>query len=189
VAERKIDMFFTLWTVRLSLCFFALFALRKLTRRRVSQENPRGKNSGPDGLASWLWALATVFFTAHVIAAFAEVHDWSHVAALSHTADVTAEHTGVRMGGGLYLNYLFTLVCVAEAIWMFCWPASHKLRPGQIGIAIGCFTIFMIVNGAIIFANGPVRWFSLVVSIVLVLLYVRKVPYAKKVPSQSSSSN
>lgn len=174
MGEPGFNMYFTLWTVRLSLCFFALFAVRKLMRRRFSQGNPGFPNSTPDVLARWLWALATVFFTTHVIAAFAEVHEWSHWDALSHTADVTAEYTGVRMGGGLYLNYLFTLVCITETIWMSCWPARYELRPKPINIAIWCFAIFMIVNGAIIFAQGPVRWISLIVLILLFVLYMRK---------------
>ena len=32
-------------------------------------------------------------------------HDWSHAAALEHTANQTQDVVGVHWGGGLYFNY------------------------------------------------------------------------------------
>src|SRR5262245_35746347 len=62
------------------------------------------------GRARWLacarlaWTLGCAFFIAHVASAFHFFHGWSHAAAYRETARQTAELTGLRWGGGIFLN-------------------------------------------------------------------------------------
>ena len=53
----------------------------------------------------------------HVAAAFHYYYEWSHAVGLAETARQTEELTGMASGSGLYLNYLFTLVWLADGIY------------------------------------------------------------------------
>src|SRR5262245_14058765 len=71
-----------------------------------------------------LVSLGCVVFGAHVICAFQFHHHWSHAAAYADTARQTAELTGWKWGGGLYINYLFALVWLGEVIWLWVHRAG-----------------------------------------------------------------
>ena len=131
------------------------------------------------------WALAVysaglLAFLAHVVLAFGVFYDWSHSVAWDETAKQTKALTGRASGHGLYLNYLFGVVWLADAAW---WRRrGTPLHRDHRGIAIGLhvFFLFMIVNGGVIFAAGPVRWFTALLlagvaaSAVLALLRFRR---------------
>ncbi|MFK7821044.1 MAG: hypothetical protein AB8G99_20175 [Planctomycetaceae bacterium] len=134
----------------------------------------------PTATRRW-WVMGAVAFVLHVAFAFHVFHDWSHVAALKETAKQTKELTGVSSGSGLYLNYVFTLIWVVDAIW---WHVvgheRYARRVKWVPIAIHVFFIFMIVNGAIVFGKGPVRWYGgvlvamMLVAMMLVAFILRK---------------
>ena len=90
------------WTVRVSVAFYLTFLI-------VAFASPQERR----GLLRLIWTLGFGFFLLHLIAAFEFVHDWSHQNAWDHTSEQTFEMTGLRWGGGVYFNYLFT------AIWLF----------------------------------------------------------------------
>ena len=108
--------------------------------------------------ASGLYAGGAVLLVAHTIAAFALRHDWSHAAALAETARRTHEMTGVASGSGLYLNYLFVVVWTLDAAWWAIAPRAYWRRSRALDLGVFVFFVFMFVNGAIVFAAGPMRF-------------------------------
>ena len=76
---------------------------------------------------------------------------------MAETARQTEEALGLRVGAGVYANYAFLAVWIADAFWWWLWPASFRGRPRALDAAIRLFLLFMFVNGAIVFARGPVR--------------------------------
>jgi hypothetical protein len=124
-------------------------------------------------IARWLNSLAAVVFLVHVACAFHFYHHWSHSAAYAETARRSAELSGWNSGAGLYLNYLFTLVWVAAVIWSWSNAAIHVRCARWIARAIRSFFLFMIFNGAVVFANGPMRWYGLILCAMLVTCWLR----------------
>lgn len=148
----------TIWTVRIALAGY--FIGGALWTRQAS--------TGRLKLARIVWTLGCACYLAHVVSAFHFYHAWSHTAALERTAERTAETTGWYFGGGLYLNYLFTAVWVADALarwWPWfagkCWPA----------IAVQLFLWFMVFNATVVFGHGAIRWFGLAGCIALPLAH------------------
>jgi hypothetical protein len=117
--------------------------------------------------AAWrvLWSLGCVAFLAHVIAAFHVHYAWSHAVALRETARQTAELIGRAVGSGLYLNYLFAALWCADAGWWWLAPASHRSRPLACHVALHAFFLFILFNGAVVFATGAVRWLGAVATV------------------------
>src|SRR5437899_2188707 len=91
----------TVWTVRFALLCYATSLWLHL------RPSPGGGQR--QAAARLFWTLGCLAYLAHVATAFHFAHDWSHARAYAHTADRTWELTGWRWGGGLYVNYLFTL--------------------------------------------------------------------------------
>lgn len=87
----------------------------------------------------------------HVAVALFWVHGGSHAAAWEHTAEQTAQWTGWRTGGGLYVNYAFTLlVCAAVAI---------ETPPLRRAARIAAW--FLAIQGGVVFAAAPAKWANL----------------------------
>jgi hypothetical protein len=127
----------------------------------------------------WAWTLGCVFFLGHVVCAFEYFHHWSHDAAYRETARQTAELTGWRWGGGIFLNYVVAAGWVADVLWWWLAPASFNRRPLWLtGIWQG-FLFFMVFNGAVVFGHGPVRAHGILISLVLALLLWRRSKTAK----------
>ena len=104
------------------------------------------------------WTFGCAFFLGHVVCAFAFFHGWSHDAAYRETARQTAEMTGVRWGGGLFLNYLFAAGWLADVLWWRVSPAGFARRSQRLTSVWRGFFFFMVFNGTIVFGKGPVRW-------------------------------
>ena len=139
----------------------ALFAAGQVSRRSLGAQN--------DSASVWFSALGLLAFASHVILAFEFHYDWNHATALAKTAAQTEALTGVSSGNGLYLNYLFGLVWLAEVCGWTNSTARHTNRTNWIERAVRGFFLFMIVNGAVVFVDAPRRWLGMVV--VSVLLY------------------
>lgn len=105
----------------------------------------------------WAWAAGAALATVHSLAAFAVFHRWSHGDALAATARQTAAVVGWAWGGGLYFNYAFLLVWLADAAWWIASPRSHAQRPRAVDGFVRGFLFFMFVNGAVVFADGGMR--------------------------------
>jgi len=136
-------------TVWLALCGYAAGAAMMLHAQGHPRKLARARGA---------WTLGCAFFLAHVVCAFAYYHAWSHAAAYRETARQSAELTGLRWGGGIYLNYLFAAAWLADVMWWWVAPVSFARRSARLTAAWQGFFFFMVFNGTIVFGNGPVRW-------------------------------
>lgn len=165
--------FLTIWSVRLSLVFFFLFVIARITASRSDLVEPEKRHLFV--LLRWLWTFGTTLYVIHVCLAFHFSHNWSHDAAVKHTAQITEKFTGWYFGGGIWLNHLFTLICVVETAWM--WIAANKYWSR--GVAISCliygYLLFIAVNASVIFVSGPARWVAATALLLLAAFAVVKV--------------
>lgn len=118
-------------------------------------------------------SLGCALFLGHVVCAFHFYHHWSHAAAYADIARQTRAYFGFNWGGGLYFNYLFLLLWVGQTIRSWNVPAgidaaSRQSKPTPFGWMMRAFILMMIVNGAVIFAHGLIRWFGLLLTLVLI---------------------
>ena len=104
-----------------------------------------------------LWAAGAALAAVHVALAFHLRHAWSHASAVAETARQTEQLVGFRFGGGVWINYAFLAAWTADALWWELSPASFARRPPALDAAVRLFLLFIVVNGAIVFAHGPVR--------------------------------
>ena len=125
----------------------------------------------PARVARWLNAAGCAVFFAHVACAFAFYHGWSHAAAYADTARQTKQFSGWHWGGGLYINYAFALAWLGEAIWSFANPDGYLKRPKWMTGTLRGFFLFMIFNGAVVFAQGTARWFGLLLCLILAICW------------------
>ena len=105
----------------------------------------------------WAWALGAVLMVVHSVSAFVTFYNGSHDVARMETMRQTAALTGLEFSGGIYINYVFLLVWLADAAWWVAAPASYAQRSGALSFAIRGFIFFIIVNGAVVFADGWAR--------------------------------
>jgi hypothetical protein len=109
----------------------------------------------------------------HSWAAFAFRYDFSFQAALADAARqieaVTGQPSSPR---GFYMNYVFLAWWAVEAaIWWFAVDAFAR-RPTALAWASRLFFVFMFVNGAVVFASGPVRIFGVLAVLAAVAAWV-----------------
>jgi hypothetical protein len=126
-----------------------------------------------DRSARVTWTIACALYLVHVWAAFQFNHGWSHAAAYQHTASQTAQVTGIRWGGGLYFNYVFTAIWIADVSWWWRGLASYRNRSVWINRTIHWFFALMFFNAAVVFATGFVRWFGVAATLALVVTAAR----------------
>jgi hypothetical protein len=103
-----------------------------------------------DRQARVLWTIGLIVYLIHVVCAFTYFYDWSHEVAYRETARQTASLFGVDWGGGLYLNYLFTLVWSADCLWWWSDEASYRLRSRWSAVSTHAFLAFMFLNATIV---------------------------------------
>lgn len=153
-----LESLLTHWTIRLSLAAYALWlALWLFGAARPT--------SGKSGIGSkWLYTAACTLFLAHVASAFHFYHRWSHRAAFADTARQTEEMLGFSFGEGIYFSYLFTLLWVADVVWLWLLPFR---RPSWLIAALQLYMAFIALNGAVVFEGGVTRWVGVPVALLL----------------------
>jgi hypothetical protein len=149
---------FVRWSVRIALALYLLSLLLRIGRR--------------DRLARWVWSAGCLAFLLHVAAAFHFVHHWSHTAAYAETARQTAEITRLDWGGGLYFNYLFAAVWLADVIWWWVNPNGYESRPRWIEGFVQAFMAFIVFNATVVFGHGAISWVGAVAMVVLLLVWI-----------------
>jgi hypothetical protein len=82
-------------------------------------------------------------------------YGWSHASAARDTARQTEEVTRLALGGGVFINYLFLALWMAEAGWWWRAPASFLARLAVLEWPVRAVFLLTFVNGAIVFAHGP----------------------------------
>jgi len=126
--------------------------------------------SHAEGLARGAWTAGLVAELSHLLAAFHFVHHWSQASAYAEIVRRTTLYTGWEWGGGLYVNYGFTLLWLADTLWWWLAPQSRRQRPFWLGLLIQGFLAFIMFNAAVVFADGPVRYLSLLALVGLAVL-------------------
>jgi hypothetical protein len=159
---------FTIWSVRAATLFYVTALAIWL-----GATGPRASGSVARRTARLLWTAGCFSYLAHVYGAFEYFHGWSHAAAYAETARQTAELFGLYWGGGLFFNYAFTIVWVADVIWSWRGLQTYERRSRWISAAMHAFLAFMFFNGAVVFASGFSRWLGLAATPVLLLLWWR----------------
>jgi hypothetical protein len=120
------------------------------------------------------WNLGALLMVAHSAVAFLVFYSGSHAAALAATARQTAALMGVAAGAGLYVNYAFLTLWVADATWWWAAPASYLRRRSAVGATIRGVFFFMFLNGAVIFADGWMRVLGVAACAAVAAAWVRK---------------
>lgn len=120
-----------------------------------------------EGWARVVWSAGALLYLGHVAAAFEFAYGWSHDAAYAHTAAQTAALVGLDWGGGIWANYFFTALWLAEAAWWWAAPVRYRARPRGLEHAVRAAFLFMIVNGAVIFVTGWTRLMGVAIVAVL----------------------
>ena len=122
----------------------------------------------------WLWAAGATLAAIHSAAAFDVFYNWSHATARELTMRQTAALTGVNFAGGIYVNYVFLGVWIADAAWRLVAPKSYETRPRPLTLATHGFIFFIIVNGAVIFADGWARVVGAAATSLVIFQWLRK---------------
>lgn len=117
-------------------------------------------------------ATGAILLAVHIVLAMAVRHGWSMTSALETTARQTSDILGVSWGGGVYVNYLFAAVWIAELFVWRQWPEGYAARPGRIRWPLRAFYFVIIVSAAVIFATGWRRWMGAAIVAVLVSSWV-----------------
>lgn len=97
-----------------------------------------------------LWTAALIVYVLHVIFAFQFFYGWSHTFALAETARQTKELFLVDSGAGLYLNYAFTVLWIADCLWWWYDPSGYVHRSKTVDRAIHAFLAFMFLNATVV---------------------------------------
>jgi hypothetical protein len=153
----------TIWSVRAATVFY-IAAVALL----ISAKTSRGRR-----MARLAWTAGCLCYLAHVYGAFEYFHDWSHAAAYAETARQTMDLFHLHWGGGVYFNYLFTVVWLADVVWWWIRPRQYENRPFWTAAATHTFLAFMFFNGAVVFASGFSRWMGGAATPALLLLWWR----------------
>ena len=126
-----------------------------------------------DSFARLSWTAACAALLAHVACAFHGYHGWSHAAAYRDTARQTAEVFGLDWGGGLWVNYALAALWVADVCWWWAGGLrAYRRRPWPLVAAWHAFLLFIVFNGAVVFAAGFVRWAGLGLCAALVFVWL-----------------
>ena len=100
----------------------------------------------PRPVAHAVWLAAWAVALAHVLTAFALTHGWSHAAAYAHTERASG------FGFGIYVNELFLIVWLVDALWRPC-----RTPPKWWTYAAHGFLAFIVFNAAVVFGSWPAR--------------------------------
>jgi hypothetical protein len=132
------------------------WAVSEWTRCGRAHDSARGRTAFTLGLL----ALAS-----HSLLAFHLRYYWSQAVALADTARQTQAVTGRAVAAGLFVNYGFLALWTAEVVWWWRAPAAYRSRAAALDLSVRAFFLFMFVNGAVVFASGPVRLVGLVATL------------------------
>ena len=160
------------WTIRLSLLCYALVLLGQLwfaARQPSWSAQPKRTNT----LGRALWTLGALLAVVHVLSAFHVYHHWSHADAVAATARETQEVVGIAVGLGVYFNYLFVLLWLADVGLWWKLGAAYNERPRWWAWLVHGYLLFIAINGAIVFESGPTRWGGIVACVLLAILGVK----------------
>ena len=121
-----------------------------------------------------MWTIGCIAIVAHVVAAFHYTHHWSHDAAIDSTARETEQLIDMAFGEGLYFNYLFLLVWIADVLFWWLRPERYETRPAWLAYGIHGYLFFIAFNGAVIFESGVTRIGGIVAVVIFAVIILRR---------------
>jgi len=148
------------WTARLFVaCYVGRLCIDAAGRR----------NEAAQRVARWLWTAGCGLFLLHVAAAFHFLHGWSHAAAFEHVRQRTLHDTGWDSGIGLYINYAFGVLWLADTLLWWRRLDWSEQRP-QYWLVQSLF-VFMVIQATVVF--GPPFWIPVSLDVALLLSILR----------------
>ena len=120
------------------------------------------------------WTVGALLALVHALFAFGVFYAWSHERARVSTMRQTAALTGVTFAAGIYINYLFLLIWLGDAGWWWLSPRSYAMRPRAVTLAVHGFIFFIMVNGAVVFADGVARIVGVASTSAVIINWLRR---------------
>jgi branched-chain amino acid transport system substrate-binding protein len=109
-----------------------------------------------------VWTAGSLVNLAHVCLAMQLAHGWDQERAYRAIARQTYEETGLDWGGGLYINYLFSTIWLADAAVWWLWPRRYSARPRWLQRLFQGVFLFMFFNATVVFGKSPIRFLGAV---------------------------
>lgn len=150
------------WSARIVVLFYAM---------RLAADFLIADPARRERWARLAWTAGCAVYLLHVGLAFHFLHGWSHSAAVAHTARRTYEVVGINWGGGIYINYAFTVLWVADVAWWWIRAARHETTPAAAYWSVHAVFAFMFLNATVVF--GPPFWKWIVAAAACLLLIAR----------------
>jgi hypothetical protein len=94
---------------------------------------------------------------AHVVLALQLVYAWDQHLAFTAIARQTYEQTGLDSGVGLYINYVFSSLWVADALSWWLFPQRYLRRSRWLDGILQFVFLFMFFNATVVFGKSPIR--------------------------------
>jgi hypothetical protein len=119
------------------------------------------------------WLVGAILSMCHSIGALATFHNSSQAEALESTAQQTEALLGIRVGAGLYVNYVFVVVWLTDAALRLVIPNKYLQFPKSYFYTVYGFLIFIAINGAIVFKEGIIRGIGILCLAILGWLFLK----------------
>lgn len=120
------------------------------------------------------WLLGSFFSLLHTITTMIFAHEGSHDLAMEHIAQKTKDLMGFGFGAGIYFNYAFVVLWLADALWWIARPKSYEARANAINWIVYGFMVFIAFNGSVVFASGWIRWVSIAGFAMITWMFIRR---------------
>lgn len=122
-----------------------------------------------------LWTVSCLAFLIHVVSAYHFEYRWDHQEAVTRTAEQTKNLLGVAFGEGLYFNYVFMFVWIADVVFWWSGTDRYPARPMWLTLIVHGYLFFIAFNGAVVFKSGVTRVVGLLGSAVLAVLLGKRI--------------
>ena len=143
-----------------------------------------GKRRGTIPRWAWpVWVAGTLLCVLHIVIALGHYHHWNHDSAVTETARQTAAVYGLTWGGGVYVNYLFVAVWLAEVWYWRARPAEYFARSPVVVWGVRAFFFIIIVNAAVVFAAPRARVAGVAMTVALLLIWANRPSSGQPPPS------
>jgi hypothetical protein len=119
----------------------------------------KGEDQRLRGARRWL-TIGGGLYLLHASMGFQFFHNWSHESYYVSMEMQTFDAVQVRSGAAAYASYLFSAVWVAELAWAWAGFSGWQKRSRLVFWLIHGFLLAVFGAGMLLFATGPVRWFS-----------------------------
>lgn len=118
--------------------------------------------------ARCLWTLGLFSYLVHILCAYEAFYQWSHGIAWESTARDTGAVTGFNSGVGLLVNYAFGALLAVDLFSQ--WNNGER----KWARFVDGLVLFMIINGAVVFGEGPVRWLGCLLTLAIGITFFHR---------------